>query len=99
MPTNLQEEHAELQERYVELRNENQNLKARIAELEKLVASKPQDVERECFHKTLKSKIGPVTRGQWMPFCPLCEQPVNEVPLADGKLWAVCSIVGCKWVG
>jgi hypothetical protein len=97
--TNLQTEHAELQEQFAELQQKYADAQKRITELEKLVARKPEDIERECFHSGIKFKIGPSTRGRWMPFCPKCGLPVNDATVPTGiSRWASCS-AGCGWVG
>src|SRR6266487_4253351 len=98
MITNLQVEHAELEEKFAELQKEVKALRARNAELEKLIARKPEDAETERFHRGMKFKRGPKTGGQWMPFCPKCGLPVNDVVLASENRWALCS-AHCGWTG
>lgn len=55
-------------------------------------------IEDERTHRGILFKKGRKTGGKWVGICPKCGLPVNDVVMASGEGWVLCS-THCGWVG
>lgn len=83
---------------------QDETLAAQIAEIGRLqqqnkaLVAAQSGAEEERLHKGIGFRKSRTTGGQWVPFCPKCRLPVNDVVMANGNRWALCS-THCGWVG
>jgi hypothetical protein len=87
----LQKQHTDIIDRADRIQSENTELKRQLAETN-------TTAEDKRFHRGIDFRKGRRTGGQWQPFCPKCELPVNDIVLPSGDRWALCS-AHCGWTG
>ena len=82
----LQKQHTDIIDRADRIQSENTELKRQLAETN-------TTAEDKRFHRGIDFRKGRRTGGQWQPFCPKCELPVNDIVLPSGDRWALCSAI------
>ena len=97
---------AVLQEKIKALEVENAELKRQLEDSRRLyqvLQTEHQNfvalhAEEKRIHHGIDFRKGKRTGGQWQPFCPKCGLPANDVVMANGDRWALCS-AHCEWTG
>jgi len=76
-----------------QLEREHLDHKQTKEELERLKDEHSEDIR---IHRLIEFRRGLRTGGVWMPFCPSCHLPIDELR-HDGTHRAYCSANDCEW--